>query len=204
MLGTLIGHVLIVTAIAVPLLYGLYCLLAGRRLRIDPYLLLLNMSGAFLVMSIMEASFGYLHTQVFGWRLWEYQLLPNHRGYGSDLGPMTWPWYGFHFYLFNEALHHRQLVVVRRGAWLKGSITGIDGPLLEILGNGLFVLLFGQYVFYYFPGELGHLTSVLVMPYYAAAGIVLVLVMRALNQAERAWGLPAALYFIGVCFVVVG
>lgn len=204
MIGATISQVLAVTAIAIPFLYLLYCLLAGRWLRIDPYSLLLNMAGAFLVMSIMEASFGFMHAEFFGWRLWEYRIFPNHHGYGTDLGPMTWPWYGFHFYLFNEALHRRRLVLHQRGALIKGSITGLDGPLLEIIGNGLFLLLFGQYVFYYFPGELGHLTSVLVMPYYAAAGIVLVLVMRALGQAERSWGLPAALYFIGICFVVVG
>lgn len=197
-----VPQILMVTAIAIPALYAIYCLLAGRILRIDPYTLLLNMAGAFLVMSIMEASLGYLHTEVFGWRLWEYHQLPNHRGYGTDLGPITWPWYGFHFYMFSQVLQYRRLEP--RNNVLKGSVTGLDGPLLEIIGNGLFLLIFGQYVFYYFPGDLGHLTSLAVMPHYALAGVILVIVMESLKQAERNWGLPLALYFSGVCFIVVG
>lgn len=202
MIATTLGQVALVTAIAIPFLYGLHSLLAGRRLRLEPYRVVLYMSGAFLVMAIMEAALGHLHTELLGWRLWEYRILPNHRAYGSDLGPITWPWYGFHVYLLEQVLHARRLQV---GAphW-RGGMTGVDGPLLEILGNGLFLLFFGQYVFYYFPGELGHLTSVLVIPHYALAGMVLFFVLRALAQAERSWWLPAALYFTGTCFVVVG
>lgn len=195
-------RIVLVTVVAIPFLYLIYCLIAGRRLRIDGYALALNMAGAFLVMSVMEAGLGFLHAQVFGWRLWEYHLYPNHQAFGTFLGPLTWPWYGFHFYLFGEALKARGVVL--NGTLRKGALTGLDGPLLEILGNGLYLLFFGQYVFYYFPPELGHLTSVFVMPHYALAGIVLVVVMRALRQADRYWGLPAALYFTGVCFVVVG
>ncbi len=202
MILTTVGQVALVTAVAIPFLYGLHCLLAGRRLRLEPYGLALYMSASFLVMAIMEAALGHLHTQLFGWRLWEYHLLPNHRGYGSDLGPITWPWYGFHVYLLDQVLRARRLEL--GGPQWRGALTGLDGPLLEILGNGLFLLFFGGYVFYYFPGELGHLTSVKVIPHYALAGMVLYLVLRALVQAERSWWLPAALYFTGVCFVVVG
>ena len=197
-----VAKILVVTAIAVPFLYLLHSLLAGRLLRPDPYVLALHMSAAFLVMAIMEAGLGYLHTELFGWRLWEYHLLPNHRAYGSFLGPITWPWYGFHLCLFEEALARRGLEI--HNVYWRGSVTGVDGPLLEILGNGLFVLIFGQYVFYYFPGDLGHVTSLAVMPHYALAGVVLAVVLRALGRAPRSWSLPVALYFMGVCFVVVG
>ncbi len=197
-----LAKVLAVTAIAVPVLYLLHSMLAGRLIRPDPYLLLLHMSTAFLVMSILEAGLGFLHTELLGWRLWEYRLLPNHRGYGTYLGLITWPWYGFHLYLFEQALAGRGLRI-ENVCW-RGSLTGVDGPLLEILGNGLFLLMFGQYVFYYFPGDLGHVTSTAVMPHYALAGVVLAVVLRALVRAERSWLLPLAIYFIGACFVAVG
>ncbi|MDZ7753371.1 MAG: hypothetical protein U5S82_17435 [Gammaproteobacteria bacterium] len=197
-----VGKVALVTAIAIPILYLLHSRLAGRWLAIEAYPLLLYMSGAFLVMAIMEASLGYMHTEALGWRLWEYRILPNHHGYGTDLGPITWPWYGFHLYLLDQVLSARRLHA--QGPVVRGGMTGVDGPLLEILGNGLFLLIFGQYVFYYFPGDLGHLTSLLVIPHYALAGMVLYFIIHALRDAPRSWSLPPALYFTGVCFVVVG
>jgi len=197
-----VGKVALVTSIAIPFLYLLHSRLAGRWLAIEAYPLLLYMSGAFLVMAIMEAALGYMHTEALGWRLWEYRILPNHHGYGTDLGPITWPWYGFHLYLLDEVLRSRRLHA--RGPVVRGGMTGLDGPLLEILGNGLFLLIFGQYVFYYFPGDLGHLTSLLVIPHYALAGMVLYFIVRALRDAPKSWSLPPALYFTGVCFVVVG
>lgn len=197
-----IAQILAITLIAVPMLYLFYCLIAGQWLSINPYRLLLNMSAAFLIMSIMEASLGHFHTHIFGWRLWEYHLLPNHRAYGTFLGLITWPWYGFHFYLFNKALKKRNRQV--NNLFLHGCITGIDGPLLEILGNGLYLLVFGGYVFYYFPGEIGHLTSLYVIPYYAMAGIVLTIVMSALNQARIDYWLVAALYATASCFIMMG
>lgn len=202
MLTTTLVQIFAVILIAIPLMYGSYCLLARRLLDVDWYLLLLNMASAFLIMSIMEAGLGFLHTEIFGWRLWEYHIYPNHRDYGTDLGFITWPWYGFHFYFFNRALEIRHMAA--HGVFKKGSITGIDGPLLEILGNGLYLVMFGSYVFYYFPGDLWHLTSVKVMPYYAIAGIVLAIVMHALERAPRSWALPVALYFTGACYIVIG
>ena len=202
MLFPTIGKVVMVTAIAIPVIYLLHSLLARRWLVIEPYPLLLHTSGAFLVMAIMEAALGLLHTELLGWRLWEYRILPNHHGYGSDLGPITWPWYGFHIYLLDQVLAARRIRAEQ--PYVRGGMTGVDGPVLEILGNGLFLVLFGQYVFYYFPGELGHLTSLLVIPHYALAGTVLFFIIRALRAAPPSWTLPAALYFTGVCFVVVG
>jgi hypothetical protein len=105
-------------------------------------------------------------------------------------------------YLLDRVLAARRRDLPR--PWQHGLVTGVDGPLLEILGNGLYLLIFGSYFFYYFPPELGHLTSVWVMPYYALAGVVLYVVLRALREAVPRWSLPAALYFSGVCFVVLG
>lgn len=191
-----------ITAIAVPILYLLYCLVAGRRVPVDPPRLVLTMATAFLVMSIMEAGLGYLHSLVFGWRMWEYRLWPNHRDFGTYLGPITWPWYGFHFHLFNKALELRHRAV--RNPVLHGAMTGLDGPLLEILGNGLYLLVFGGYVFYYFPPELGHLTSLFVIPYYAIAGVVLAIVMQGLEGTTRRLPVATAIYLLGLGFVFVG
>ena len=201
-LAASLARVLAVTALAVPLIYVLHSLAAGRRIPLEPYALALHMSAAFLVMAVMVAGLGFLHGEVFGWRMWEYRVYPNHHEYGSYLGPLTWPWYGFHVYLLDRVLAARGRALPR--VWQHGLVTGVDGPLLEILGNGLFLLLFGSYFFYYFPPELGHLTSVLVMPYYAVAGMVLYVILRALREANPRWSLPLALYFTGLCFVVLG
>lgn len=186
-----------------PLLYIVHRYFAGQALQLNPYDLILFMSGAFLVATIFEAVLGYAHTAFFGWRLWEYRVFPNHGGYGSFLGPLYWPWYGFHLYLFHQVLALRQQRLANT-TFLKGSCSGIDGPLLELLGNGLFLIISGGYMFYYTPSDLGHLTSFGVMPHYVIGGVILAYTLKILAKAKKNWALPIALYSAGLGFVISG
>ncbi len=52
---------------------------------------------------------------------------------------------------------------------------GIEAIALELIYNGLFYLLFGGYVFYYLPtnmGVLSHLSCWQVLPFYFMIGLV--------------------------------
>jgi hypothetical protein len=190
-------------AIGVPILYLFHRFLARQPLKLNPYDIMLFMSGAFLIASIFEVALGSLHTQIFGWRMWEYRVLPNHGGYGSYLGPLFWPWYGFHLYLFHQVLQIRKRPLSKT-TFLKGTCSGLDGPLLELLANGLFILFSGGFLFYYTPSDLGHLSSLSVMPHYVIGGVILAYVLKFLNNAKKNWALPAALFGTGLGFVFVG
>jgi hypothetical protein len=50
---------------------------------------------------------------------------------------------------------------------------GMEAIFLEVLYNGLFLLFFGTYIFYYLPenlGPLSHLSCLQVIPFYFIVG----------------------------------
>ena len=106
------------------------------------------MAVAFLVAIVCEVGLGKLYHLVTGVPLWQYRVWPIHDGYTSVLNFIVWPVYGYYIYFLHQVLHERRIVI--RPGWLKGVVSGIDGPLLEILANGFFLLFYGTFYFYYF------------------------------------------------------
>jgi hypothetical protein len=184
------------------LLYLLAALSARRWLRADPYELLLCMAAAFLVAIVCEVALGRAYGLFLGARLWQYRVWPIHAGYTSALNFLIWPVYGYYWYFLHQVLlAHR--VQIRR-PWLKGLAAGLDGPLLEILANGFFLLFYGTFYFYYLPGDLRHFTSIRVVPLYMVMGVCLSLVIEFLKGRPRRWRYPLMFYLAGLGFVAAG
>ncbi|MGB5261408.1 MAG: hypothetical protein WBO34_12950 [Gammaproteobacteria bacterium] len=182
--------------------YLLGSLLVRRWIRIEVYPLALSMAVAFLVAIVCEVCLGKLYFNVFGEPLWQYRVWPVHDGYTSALNFIIWPVYGYYVYFMHQVLHARRLVI--RPAWLKGVVSGIDGPLLEILANGFFLLFYGTFYFYYLPGDMRHYTSVQVVPLYMVMGVILTLLLEYLLEKPPRWHYPAGFYMAGVGFVLIG
>lgn len=188
-------------AILIPLFYPLYCWGAKRRIGFNFYEIALYMSATYLVMVILEAAIGALHADLFGWRLWEYHMNPNHDGYGTYIGFAMWPFYGLHIYWFKHVMERWPAY---QSPWIIGLFTAVEGPAFEFMGNGIIYLLYGEYLFYYFPPDLFHLTTVKVMPHYALAGVCLGYIINAINHTPKTWGLPASLYALGLGVTFLG
>jgi hypothetical protein len=182
--------------------YLLGSLLVRRWIRIEIYPLALSMAVAFLVAIVCEVYLGKLYFFVVGEPLWQYRVWPVHDGYTSVLNFIIWPVYGYYVYFMHQVLHARRLVI--RPAWLRGVVSGIDGPLLEILANGFFLLFYGTFYFYYLPGDMRHYTSVQVVPLYMVMGIILTLLLDYLLDKPPRWHYPAGFYMAGVGFVLMG
>lgn len=191
--GALVGAVIF---------YLLGSLLVRRWIRIEAYPLLLSMAVAFLVAIVCEVFLGKLYYAVMGTPLWQYRVWPIHDGYTSALNFIIWPVYGYYVYFLHQVLHAHAIVI--RPRWLKGVASGIDGPLLEILANGFFLLFFGTFYFYYLPDDLHHYTSVQVVPMYMVMGIVLTLLLDYLLGRPADWRYPAGFYLAGAGFVLIG
>lgn len=191
--GALVGAVLF---------YLLGSLLAWRWIRIDCYQLALSMAVAFLVAIVCEVGLGKLYYLVAGRPLWQYRVWPIHDGYTSALNFIVWPVYGYYIYFLHQVLQARRITI--RPNWLKGIASGIDGPLLEILANGFFLLFYGTFYFYYLPGDLRHYTSVQVVPLYMVMGIILTLLLNRLQDRPPNWYYPAGFYLAGAGFVLAG
>jgi len=184
------------------LFYLLACLLLRRWLRVDPYSLLLSMAVAFLVAIVCEVSLGKLYCLLVGRPLWQYRVWPIHDGFTSALNFIIWPVYGYYLYFVHQVLADMRCNI--RPAWLKGLASGIDGPLLEILANGFFLLFYRTFYFYYTPGDLRHYTSVQVVPLYMIMGVILSLVLDRLLRSPRRWHYPLGFYLTGLGFVLAG
>lgn len=191
--GALVGAVLF---------YLLGSLLTRQWIRIDPYQLALSMAVAFLVAIVCEVYLGKLYYLVTGKALWQYRVWPIHDGYTSALNFIIWPVYGYYVYFMHQVLAAQRINI--KPAWLKGLASGLDGPLLEMLANGFFLLFYGTFYFYYLPGDLRHYTSVRVMPLYMVMGVILTLLLEYLQQRPPRWRYPACFYLAGVGFVLAG
>jgi hypothetical protein len=191
--GALVGMVLF---------YLLASLLIRRWIRIDGYELALSMAVAFLVAILCEVALGKLYFYLSGRPLWQYRVWPIHGGYTSAVNFIVWPVYGCYFYLLHQVLQAWRIRV--RPVWLKGIAAGIDGPLLEFLANGFFLLCYGTFYFYYLPGDLHHYTSLQVVPLYMVMGIILALVLEYFAGRPASWRYPASFYLAGLAFVLMG
>jgi hypothetical protein len=188
--------------VGVCLIYLLAALLAWRWLAADPYELLLCMATAFLVAIVCEVALGKSYQLLVGAPLWQYRVWPIHAGYTSALNFIIWPVYGYYWYFLHQVLQSRRVRIKR--PWMKGLAAGLDGPLLEILANGFFLLCYGTFYFYYLPGDLRHFTSIQVVPLYMVMGICLSLVIEFLKGRPRRWHYPAVFYLAGLGFVAAG
>jgi hypothetical protein len=200
--GVLILQGLSGALFGVLLFYLLGSLLIRRWVRIDLYQLALSMAVAFLVAIVCEVYLGKLYFLMTAQPLWQYRVWPIHDGYTSALNFIVWPVYGYYVYFMHRVLHEKDINI--RPSWLKGLASGFDGPLLEILANGFFLLFYGTFYFYYLPGDMRHFTSVQVVPLYMVMGVVLSLVMDYLRDKPQRWFYPAGFYLAGVGFVLAG
>ena len=188
--------------VGICLFYLLASLLTRQWMRVDVYQLALAMSVAFLVAIVFEVLLGKLYYLAVGKPLWQYRVMPIHGGMTSTLNFIIWPVYGYYWYFMHQVLRaHR--VRIRR-TWVKGLASGFDGPLLEILANGFFLLFYGTFYFYYLPGDLRHFTSIQVVPLYMVMGIFLALLIEYLDRRPRRWYYPVGFYLAGVGFVLTG
>ena len=200
--GVLILQGLSGALFGVLLFYLLGSLLIRRWVPVDPYQLALSMAVAFLVAIVCEVYLGKLYFLMTGQPLWQYRVWPIHGGYTSALNFIVWPVYGYYVYFMHRVLHEKDINI--RPSWLKGLASGFDGPLLEILANGFFLLFYGTFYFYYLPGDMRHFTSVQVVPLYMVMGVVLSLLMDYLRDKPQRWFYPAGFYLAGVGFVLAG
>ena len=111
-----------------------------------------------------------LYAAAFGKPLWLYHVPSIHHGYTSYYSVFLWGLYGFYLYLFHDTLHGWNIHSTRKLA----LIVSLEAIVLEILYNSSHLLVFGDYIFYYLPSDLWHLTSIQAIPFYFLAGAAIV------------------------------
>lgn len=152
------------------LFYMFFSLVSKQVLRPDWKKLVYTMILFSLFGVIGEDFVNTLYGTIFGTPLWEYRLYPTHNGNISYLFPFIWGTLGFYTYW-------RGVVFLGNGSvnTLKlGLLLGSEAIFIELIVNVPYYFLFGDYIFYYFPSNLGpfsHFSCLQVIPFYMLVGI---------------------------------
>ena len=181
-------------------IYGLWRLLARRPLSLDAQTIWLYMGLAFPICIISEVFIGHLHEALFGAQLWQYRVAPTHGGYTSLYNFAIWPLYGWHVYLSEQALAKWNLrAAARRTVLLLKHASA--GPLLEIIANLGMLAIMGRYYFYYVPGDLWHLTSIQVVPYYFVLSLLFAAFIARVREVRQKVVLGSVGYVVGLAYL---
>jgi len=132
--------------------------------RLSYYISLFTLFGV-----VGEVFVNTLFKYLFSSGLWEYHLYPAHNGDISYFFFGIWGTLGFYTYFRDYFFRGRS----NKNALYSGLILGSEAMLIEIFANGSFYYLFGNYIFYYFPTNLGyfsHFSCLEVVPCYIAVG----------------------------------
>lgn len=166
---------LLLFSIGLPIaLYLLNAIFARGFQKIDVKLALIYISSMAMMGVFGEIFVGSIYNFLFGRHLWDYTIYPIHKGFTSLYAPVVWGSYGFFLYLFHETIKKYK----NFSELQLGIIFCIETIIMEALINGIYKLIFGEYLFYYNPGDLWHLTSIHALPFYFIAGVAMAKIVR--------------------------
>jgi len=123
-----------------------------------------------LIGCISEVAINSFCRAVFDSPLWLYQVTPIHQGDTSVFAFFQWSLFGYHVYYVRKKL---QSYHFKYEAALFAVVVSVDALLLEIFVNVSSQVFLDTFVFYYLPGDIGHLTTIYVYPFYLLGGVIL-------------------------------
>jgi hypothetical protein len=119
---------------------------------------------------ISEVAINSFCRAFFGSSLWLYQVTPIHQGDTSVFAFFQWSLFGYHLYYVRKRIQSYHFTYE---AAIFALVVSIDALLLEIFLNVSSNVFLDTFIFYYLPGDIGHLTSIYVYPFYLLGGAIL-------------------------------
>ena len=117
--------------------------------------------------------------------LWIYQVTPIHQGDTSIFAFFQWSLYGYHLYYVQKKL---QSFKFKHEEYIFAFVLSIDALLLEAFVNISSLFFLNTYIFYYTPGDMWHLTTVFVFPFYLLGGAILIGIFQRFLQDPLFFG----------------
>lgn len=119
---------------------------------------------------ISEVAINSFCRTAFQTSLWEYHVTPIHHGDTSVFAFFQWSLYGYHLYYVQKKI---QSFKFKYENYVFAVALSVDALLLEAFVNISSLSFLNTFVFYYTPGDMGHLTTVFVFPFYLLGGAIL-------------------------------
>lgn len=182
----------------IALMYLVNALLARKFPRIEPRKLFVYVGGVAFMGVFGEVIIGSMFQWVFHWPLWQYHILPIHNAFTSYYSFVIWGIYGFHLYLLHGNISKTKKPLQD---WKLASIFAFEAAILEIIINLVHIAVTGKYIFYYYPPDLFHLTSLVAIPLYFIGGYVIVLGMRRFTKDTIFFGAMCSIAVFTLLFL---
>jgi len=177
----------------VAVVYIVSCLRSRKVRKIQPSRVMLYVSSLAMIGALSEIFCDTVYVRLFHDRLWYYRFLPVHHGYTSQYSPVIWGALGLYLYLvhsrYEEKWTRRQLIIL-------SAFFSIETVIMEGLAVASSRIFLGDYIFYYNPGNLFHVTSLQSIPFFFLVGI---LTFQALH-----WFKAQPLFFTVISTYVTG
>lgn len=174
---------------------GIFMLHKKKVIRFSLTPAMLSMIFMAMMGPVGELLVGSLYQGLFGQMLWRYEVLPIHHGYTSLIAPIIWALGGLEFWLATQLLGKRNL-----GRWKYGVLI-VDTLLYEVLLNLSFLLVSGGLLFYYIPGDLGHVSSLQTLPFYLVLAVTAWRANKYMARAPRFFMVLCAMVIAAVVYV---
>ncbi|MBP7857802.1 MAG: hypothetical protein WAW63_01570 [Candidatus Saccharimonadales bacterium] len=121
-----------------------------------------------------EVTINSVYNYFAGSPLWQYRIVPIHHAYTSLYAVFLWGIAGLAMYLTLYILDKKRVTSLH----LKALILCFESWVFETMVNVSFYAVFGRYIFYYLPSDMGHFTSMQVVPFYLIVSYILILIFR--------------------------
>jgi hypothetical protein len=159
------------TIFACILLVSVYLLssaTARKFKKVNPKKALLYVASVAMIGVLGEITADASYKYYFHTALWRYNYLPIHHAFTSQFSPMLWGVFGFYLYLNHHSLEkwtRRQLVNL-------ALIFAVEALVVEAFADLISKAVLGNYIYYYYPNGLWHITSFQGFPFYIICGFV--------------------------------
>lgn len=124
-----------------------------------------------LIGCISEVAVNSFCRAAFDSSLWIYLVTPVHQGDTSIFAFFQWSLYGYHLYFVQKKI---QSLKVKHEEYIFALVISVEALLLEIFVNISSTFFLNTFIFYYIPGDMGHMTTVFVFPVYILGGAILI------------------------------
>ncbi|MGZ5052140.1 MAG: hypothetical protein ACXWF8_13810 [Methylobacter sp.] len=124
-----------------------------------------------LIGTMSEVAVNHFCRAAFNTSLWTYLVTPVHNGDTSIFAFFQWSLYGYHLYFVRKKI---QSLNVKYEDYLFIFVLSVEALLLEVFVNVSSQFFLNTFIFYYLPGDMGHLTTVFVLPVYVVGGAILI------------------------------
>lgn len=135
---------------------------------------LLWISSVAMIGVVGEIFVDSTYNYIFHTPLWRYNFLPINHAYTSKYAPILWGTFGLFLYL----MHHRYERWTPKQLTNLSIIFALEALVIEAIADLVSRPILGDYIYYYFPSGLWHISAFQNFPFYFLCGYLIILTLH--------------------------